>query len=175
MAGSAMDGPMLRDPRAVPAGLAALALAVLAGAYGSQYLGGLSPCDLCLYQRWPWWIAAGAGLAGTVLARDRRLRRMSILLAGLAMATGAAVALYHVGVEQRWWQGPTACSGGAALPDSLEAMVAAAVQAPVVACNEVAWSLWGISMAGFNALISAAGATAALAYGLFHATPESAR
>ena len=91
---------------------------------------------------------------------------LRLLVAGLAMAMGAAVALYHVGVEQRWWQGPTACSGVASIPDSLDALIAAAARVPVVACNEVAWSLWGISMAGFNVLISAAGAVAALAYGL---------
>ncbi|MGE4217883.1 MAG: disulfide bond formation protein B [Alphaproteobacteria bacterium] len=181
MAPHTIDASITRDPRAVPAAVAALALAVLGGAYAFQYLGGLEPCKLCLYQRWPWWIAGLAGLAGIALGHDRRLRRILILTAGLAMAVGAAIALFHVGVEQRWWQGPTSCSSGSALPDTLEAMMAAASRAPVVACNEVAWSLWGISMAGFNVLISAAGAAAALAYGLRYAggssrgTAEAAR
>ncbi len=168
MAPQAIGSFIIRDPRAVPAAVAALALAVLGSAYAFQYLGGLQPCQLCLYQRWPWWIAALTGVSGILLGQDRRLRRILILVAGLAMAVGAAVALYHVGVEQRWWQGPTSCSGGS-LPETLDAMMAAALHSPVVACNEVAWSLWGVSMAGFNFLISAAGAATMLAYGLLRA------
>lgn len=143
---------MTRNLQLVSFGLLALAAATLGTVYASQYLGGLQPCKLCLYQRWPWWVAGGLALLGLALPQ---LRRGGLMLAGLAIWVGAGIALYHTGVEQKWWSGPASCSGGS-MPDSLEALRALIFSAPVVRCDEIAWSLFGISMAGYNALLSVA-------------------
>lgn len=131
-------------------------IAALAGAYGSQYLGGLRPCELCLWQRWPWWIAAALGLL-VVLVRGRpQIRIALLLLAVLTVFTGAAIAGFHVGVEQHWWPGLASCSGPPADASmSVEALRRQLMSTPVVRCDEIAWSLVGISMAGYNVLLSA--------------------
>jgi disulfide bond formation protein DsbB len=124
-------------------------LALLAGALAFQYLGGLAPCPLCIDQRWPHAIAIGLGLV--LLAWPRRA---FAALAGLAVLVGAGIAAYHVGVEQGWWPGPTTCTApepGAMAPGELLDQILAT---PVVLCDEVAWSLWGISMAGWNGILS---------------------
>lgn len=147
-------------PRTIPAALLLLGLAVLATAYGAEHLGGLRPCELCLYQRWPWWIAAGLAFAALVPAGTAR--RALLAAAGAALIAGAVLAGYHVGVEQGWWQGPAACGGGVAAPETLSEL-RAQMSRPVVPCSEPAWSLFGISMAGYNAVLSAAAGLAALA------------
>ncbi len=124
-------------------------LALLLGALGFQYLGGLAPCHLCLLQRWPHAIAIALGLL--LLAWPRR---PLALLAALVVLAGAGIAGYHVGVEQGWWQGPASCTapqpGATSAGDLLDQILAT----PVVLCDQVAWSLWGISMAGWNAILS---------------------
>lgn len=134
--------------------------ALLGGALAFQYIGGLPPCEMCHWQRWPHMaalvLAAGGGLA---LAKQRpgagrsSLARAAAVLAGLALLVTAAIGLFHVGVEQDWWEGPTACSviGGGQTAEDIFATVMAA---PVIRCDETPWSLFGISMAGYNALIS---------------------
>lgn len=135
----------------------AAGVAALGGAYGSQYLGGLRPCELCLWQRWPWWVAATLGLLAILARRRPAVQAALLLLAVLAVFTGAGIAVFHVGVEQHWWPGLASC-GGAAVDAglSVEALRNQIMGAPVVRCDEVAWSLLGISMAGYNALLSAA-------------------
>jgi disulfide bond formation protein DsbB len=142
---------MIRDPRLVPVGLLAVSIVTLATVYASQYWGGLQPCPLCLYQRWPWWIAGGLAL----LAHRPGLRRGTLMLAGLTVWVGGGIAAYHAGIEQQWWAGPSSCSG-AATPGSLDALRAQIFAAPIKSCDEIAWSLFGISMAGYNALLSLA-------------------
>jgi len=123
---------------------------LLAGAFAFQYLGGLAPCTLCLWQRWPH--AAAVGLGGLALALGGRVWPM---LGALAALTTAGIGLYHVGVEQAWWAGLAACSAGSiagiSTADLLnpEVMVAAPVR-----CDAVAWSLAGVSMAGWNTALS---------------------
>jgi len=143
---------MTRTLRLVSFGLLALSLVTLGSVYASQYWGGLQPCPLCLYQRWPWWIAGG--LAALAIAVPV-LSRSTLMLGGLAVWAGAGIALYHAGIEQHWWAGPTTCSG-AATPDSLDALRAQIFAAPVIRCDDIAWSLFGVSMAGYNALLSLA-------------------
>ena len=124
-------------------------LALLLGALAFQYLGGLAPCPLCIWQRWPHAIAIALGLL--ILAWPRR---GLAVLAGLAVLVGAGIGLYHVGIEQGWWPGPTTCTApeaGALPPGELLDQILAT---PVVLCDQVAWSLWGISMAGWNAILS---------------------
>jgi disulfide bond formation protein DsbB len=156
----------LADSRAAPLAVLAASIAILGGALAFQYVGGLAPCVLCLYQRWPYRIAivlSAAALAfawpyGSRPAEGRRvaLARGLVGLCGVLFLIGAGIAVFHVGVEQHWWPGTAECGGeasGAASVEQLEAMIKAA---PVVRCDVVAWSLFGVSMAGYNVLLSLA-------------------
>ena len=154
---------MIDRPYAIPFGLLLMSAAILGSAYAFQHVGGLQPCTLCLYQRWPWWIAGSLALLALFLVRERRMSRALAALGALAVLVGAGIAIYHTGIEQHWWTGPTACSGTAAAPQTLEALRAQVLAAPVVRCDDIPWSLFGISMAGYNALISLATGLAALA------------
>ena len=125
--------------------------ALLLGALAFQHLGGLAPCEMCLWQRWPHLVALL--LAGAALFVAPAARRPLLVVAALAVLASGAIGVFHVGVEQRWWTGPTHCTpvvgtGG----DFLKTMV----NAPIVRCDVVAWSLAGVSMAGWNAIVSAA-------------------
>ena len=126
--------------------------ALLLGAFGFQYLVGLAPCPLCIWQRWPHAAAIVAGAAALLLKGPAA--RIAMAAAALSLLVGAAIAGYHVGIEQKWWAGPDTCSApdfGSLTPGQLlEALKAA----PVVRCDEVPWSLAGISMAGWNGLLS---------------------
>jgi disulfide bond formation protein DsbB len=124
-------------------------LALLLGALGFQYLGGLAPCPLCIWQRWPHGVAIALGLL--ILAWPKR---PLALLAGFVVLVGAGIGLYHAGIEQGWWPGPTTCTAptpGALPPGELLDQILAT---PTVLCDEIAWSWLGISMAGWNALLS---------------------
>jgi disulfide bond formation protein DsbB len=145
-------GTMLRQLDLLAWLTAALGVVVLGTVLASQYLGGLQPCELCLYQRWPW---AAAIVLALLAAMLRPARRVLVLLAALVILAGGALAVYHAGVEYGWWAGFTACtsaisySGGdaASLRDQLLA-------APVVRCDVPGFVLFGISMAGYNAIVS---------------------
>ncbi len=135
---------------------AVLGGAVLGSAYGFQYLGGLQPCPLCLYQRWPWWIAIGLGLVALLLRGNPGLQKAVVALGSLAILAGAGIAGFHVGVEQQWWEGLLSCGGAGDMPMTVEALRRQIMNAPVVRCDEVAWSLMGLSMAAYNMLLSLA-------------------
>lgn len=133
----------------------ATSAALLGGALLFQYVGGLHPCEMCHWQRWPH-IAALVFAAGGAYALSRQKSawaRIAAQLAGVALLVTAAIGIFHVGVEQEWWEGPTACAvmGGTG---SIEDIMADVLSAPIVRCDEIAWSFAGISMAGYNALIS---------------------
>lgn len=132
---------------------ALLGIIALGSAYGFQYLGGLQPCALCLYQRWPWWAAIALGAAALFL-RGRAMGLVLGLLASAVVLGGAGIAAFHVGVEQHWWPGLASCGGVSDAPMTLEALKRQIMSAPVVRCDEIPWSLFGISMAGYNALLS---------------------
>ncbi len=139
-----------------PAGLliAVISAAVLGSALASQYWGGLEPCQLCLYQRVPYVITITLGLLAA-LPLPRGLRLGLLLLAALTFAAGAALAGFHVGVEQKWWEGLPGCSAPSFTEMSLDEMRDAIMgREKVVPCDEVAWSLFGISMAGYNFMVS---------------------
>jgi disulfide bond formation protein DsbB len=120
-------------------------LGLLGGALSSQYLGGLHPCEMCYWQRWPH--AAAIALAGAAFLMPARVRLLTAL-AGLAIAISGAIGVFHAGVELGWWEGLTRCTAGG--PLSLEDLM----NAPLVRCDQVQWSLLGISMAGWNAIVS---------------------
>jgi disulfide bond formation protein DsbB len=134
---------------AVAAGGSAL---LLLAAFGFEHLGGMAPCELCLWQRWP---HAGAVVAGALALA---LPAAFLLLAGaLGAAASAGIGVYHTGVERGWWPGPQACSaGGDILALSPDALLDRILAAPVVRCDEVAWEMLGLSMASWNALASLA-------------------
>ncbi|MEM7745295.1 MAG: disulfide bond formation protein B [Pseudomonadota bacterium] len=126
---------------------------MLLGAFGFQYIGEFDPCVMCLWQRWPHAVAIVVSvLAMTALYRWRR--PLSVL-GMIAVSSGTAIAGWHVGVEQGLWDGPGSCSA-AMDPASMttEDLLASIEAADLVRCDEVVWDLFGISMAGWNALIS---------------------
>ncbi len=141
--------------RRIPLLVAAASLAVLAIAFASQYWGGLQPCVLCIYQRYPYGVAAALGIIGVIVAGRPGLLRSIVLLAALAFLVDAGIAAFHVGVEQHWWAGTSECGSLLDLnanPDDLKNQL---LNQPVVRCDEPAWELFGISMAGYNFLYAA--------------------
>ncbi len=139
-----------RNP-ALFAGLAATL--VLATAFGFQ-LAGYHPCEMCWWQRYPYMAVMALSLVGTALPAIPR--KPLLLMLSLTFAVGAGLAMFHVGVEQRWWEGVTTCSSLVGVTDDVNAALDAIMNAPLIRCDEIAWSLFGISMAGYNFLIATA-------------------
>ena len=128
-------------------GSAGLLLAALA----FQYIGGLAPCPLCIWQRWPHLGAALLGPVAVLLGGA-----LVAVLGAAVMLGGAGIALYHSGVEQGWWAGPDACAApdiGSLTPEELLAQIMAA---PIVRCDEIPWEMLGLSMAAWNGIASLA-------------------
>ncbi|RBI85118.1 disulfide bond formation protein B [Rhodosalinus halophilus] len=123
---------------------------LLAAAFAFQHLGGLAPCALCLWQRWPHAAAVALGGLGLMLPGA-----VLPLFGAVAAGASGGLGVYHVGVEQGWWQGPATCSGSGDIGAlSVEELAARIMAAPVVRCDEIAWSFGGLSMAGWNAVLS---------------------
>ena len=133
------------------------ASATLLGALAFEHIGGLAPCPLCLQQRYPYWLGIPIALIALLaLARGYpRAASALALLVGTGFAAGSALAFYHAGIEWHWWVGPTACAGGA-LPSDVTALLRDLQGDAPPRCDEAAWRLLGISLSGYNALISAA-------------------
>ena len=133
----------------------ASAIALIA-ALGSQYLGGLAPCQLCIWQRIPHGIAIVIGLGALLWFHGPRERIFLTWLACLTFAAGTGIALYHTGVEQQWFAGPGSCTGFGALNQAttIDDLRAQLLAAPVIRCDEIPWSLFGVSIAGWNAVAS---------------------
>jgi disulfide bond formation protein DsbB len=126
----------------------AVPLALMGGALGSQLFGGLYPCEMCHWQRWPHYTAIVIALLALGM-RNRGVSAALVALAALAIITSGAIGVFHAGVENRWWDGITPCSI-TAVGTSIKDIMAA----PLVRCDEAQWRLLGISLAGFNAIIS---------------------
>lgn len=150
-------GVRIKDRNAVVWAGAASAIALMA-ALGSQHLGGLAPCKLCIWQRVPHGIVIVIGLGALLWFRGPRERLALTWLAFLVLAAGAGIAMYHTGVEQQWIAGPSSCTGLGSLNSAttIEELRAQLLAAPVVRCDEIPWSLFGVSIAGWNALASLA-------------------
>ena len=146
--------PAQLAPVQLASALAALAAgAALAGAYIAEHGFGLRPCELCYWQRYGHWAALGLALVGLAVAG--RARKPLALLAGLGLVASGVVAGFHVGVEEGWWQGTAACGGGALdFSRSAEDLTAQLLNEPPVRCDEPAWTLFGVSMAGYNLVYS---------------------
>jgi disulfide bond formation protein DsbB len=132
----------------------AVPLALLAGAYISQYVFRLPPCEMCWWQRYPHFVAVA--LAALAFAMPRSCRLL-VALAAVAIAVSGAIGAFHAGVEYGWWEGLTTCTAPAAGnvgDDPLKAILAA----PLVRCDVAPWTLARVSLAGWNFLFSLAGA-----------------
>jgi len=129
----------------VPAGL-------LGGALFSQYVGGLYPCEMCYWQRWPHGAAILLAIGAIASPIGAPRTRPLVLLAALAIAVSGAIGVFHAGVELGYWEGVTQCTanGARSLQDILNT--------PLIRCDQVQWSLLGISLAGWNAIVSLGGA-----------------
>jgi disulfide bond formation protein DsbB len=137
------------DPRLWIGAAAAACVGMLLAAFFFQHVMGLAPCPLCIWQRWPH--LAGAVLGGLALWRGGWA---AAALGALAMAVSLGLAGYHVGVEQDWWDSAACAAGGDVGALSAQELLAQIRAAPIVRCDEVTWSLLGVSMAGWNAVAS---------------------
>ncbi|ALK08079.1 disulfide bond formation protein B [Blastochloris viridis] len=171
MSSAASQTPAAGDRSHARATVAAATVVVvgasaLAAAWGMELIGGLPPCHLCLLQRVPYYVglpvAAAVGL-GAWRGLPLGWLRLGLALVALAMLATAGIAGYHAGVEWRWWPGPSDCSGPALAPfGSVTDLMAQMQSAHVVRCDEPALVLFGLSLAGWNALLSLALAMVAL-------------
>ena len=135
-----------------------LPVALLGGALGSQYLGGLHPCEMCYWQRWPHGVAIVlALLAFTGPASGRNARALTVL-AALAIAVSGAIGVYHAGVEAKIFEGLTQCTAKVSTGLSNAELLEQITHAPIVRCDEVQFRFLGVSMAGWNAILSLGGA-----------------
>lgn len=134
----------------IPSGL-------LGGALFSQYVGGLYPCEMCYWQRWPHAAAILLAISAFFSAPNPARSRTLVMLAAAAVAISGAIGVFHAGVEIGWWEGITQCTatGATSLQDIMNV--------PLVRCDQVQWEFLGISMAGWNAIISLTGAAAIVA------------
>jgi disulfide bond formation protein DsbB len=131
-----------------------LPAALLGGALGSQHLGGLHPCEMCYWQRWPHEAAIMFAILAFA-ARKGRAENLFLVLAALSIIISGAIGAFHAGVEYGWWEGLTQCSR---LPGSVSGDIMKDIMAtPLVRCDTAQWTLGGISLAGFNAMISVTG------------------
>jgi disulfide bond formation protein DsbB len=142
----------------VRANILALAVpaALMAGALGSQIFGGLYPCEMCHWQRWPHEAAIGIAILAFFVKPPARV--VLIVLAAIAVIVSGGIGIFHAGVEYSWWEGLTTCSNTAAGGSLADIM-----KAPLIRCDVPQWTLAGISLAGFNALFSILGGVTILA------------
>lgn len=132
---------------------------LLGGALVSQYVFGLHPCEMCMWQRWPHLVAIAFALCAIGLRGRPGLSLPFTLLAAVAIAVSGAIGAFHAGVEYKWWEGLTACStslSGGNAQDMLNNIMAT----PLTRCDVAPWSLLGISLAGYNAILSLGAALA---------------
>jgi disulfide bond formation protein DsbB len=119
-------------------------LALILGALGFQYIGGVVPCEMCHWQRWPHIAAAIIGIIGVAFARDKA-RALAWFVIALVTVSGL-IGLYQSGMQWGVLPGPTSCSG--------HRFVMGSNVVPVVQCDVVTWSLFGLSLATYNAIFS---------------------
>ncbi len=136
-------------PRVFVLAASAGSAALLAGAFAFQHIGGMAPCAMCLWQRWPHAVAILVGLVALAVPG-----RLLPLLGALAALTTAAIGAFHTGVERGWWQGPTTCTSGSTQGLTPQQLLDQIMAAPLVRCDEVAWDMLGLSMASWNMVAS---------------------
>lgn len=145
---------ILRNARNAGAAVTAVSAALLGGALVFQYGFGMAPCELCIFQRWPHGVAILLGLGVAGLSRQPKRAAILLALTGLVYALSTALGVYHTGVEHHWWASALeACKTGINMSGT--DLLAQIEASKAVRCDVVPWSLFGISMAGYNAIISA--------------------
>ena len=148
---------LLTRPRPVFVALIIVSVFSLCFGFYLEVFQDLPPCALCLYQRVPYYSVVGIALLGVLVTRNPKhdhLANMVALLCVLAFVAGSALALFHVGVENAWWQGTTSCGGSGLQATDFENLKKAIMEAPTVNCREIFWEFWGISLATWNLLWS---------------------
>lgn len=135
-----------------PALIVAASAAALLAALVAQYGFDLHPCELCIWQRWPYGVAIGVGLLAIGLRRSALALPLTLLAAAAVLGSGG-IGAFHVGVEQGWWDGLAGC-GSTTPADDLESLRAQIMAAPVVRCTDIAFEFLGLSMAGWNVVFA---------------------
>jgi disulfide bond formation protein DsbB len=149
---------MLRSRLAAPFVALAVPLLLYGGALVSQFGFGLHPCEMCYWQRWPHQAAIVLALLALLLRKNDGAMRTLTLLAAIAIAISGLIGIFHAGVEYGFWEGLTTCSTTQTGPISLDQIMAT----PIIRCDVPQWEMFGISLAGFNAIFSLAGAALVL-------------
>jgi disulfide bond formation protein DsbB len=147
--------------------------ALLAAALGSEHIGGLYPCEMCHWQRWGHYAALGFALLSFALARQADRGRPFVWLAALAILASGVTGVYHAGVEAGIFEGLTQCAATGGSGSSAD-ILADIMATPLVRCDQVQWSFLGISMAGWNAIISISSALVILWLSLRRPRPLAA-
>ncbi len=142
---------MFQNSRFFLGGYLALSVAVIAFVLFSQHVQGYQPCELCLRERLPWFIVIGLAVIGVIAPS-----RWVLLLIGVVLLCSAGFGLHHVGVEQGWWPGPDACTSNTNGAKTIEELREMLHNAPMVRCDEITWTLIGLSMTSYNFLLSLA-------------------
>ena len=137
--------------RTLTAAALLLSLAVIGFVLFSQYVQYYEPCELCLRERLPWYLIIVLALGGLAFPS-----RWILIVIGIALLVSAGLGLHHSGVEQHWWPGPAECTGGSTGASSIDELRTMMKREKVVQCDAVAWTLFGISMATYNFLLSLA-------------------
>ena len=151
---------MIAKPLLSPLAAAALtflgSFATIAGAWWFELIERLEPCPLCLEQRWPFYLAIPLALLALGLARAGRAKPAGAVLGviSLLMLYGAGLGAYHAGIEWGLWPGPASCGGGGAIPTDAGSLLESLSAGRVPSCAEAPWRLFGLSLAGYNVLIS---------------------
>lgn len=123
---------------------------LLLGAWAFQYIGGMAPCKMCIWQRYPHGAAVAVGALALLLPTVRFLP----LLGALAALITAGIGVFHAGVERKWWEGPSSCTSGDIGGLSTQELMDQIMSAPLVRCDDIPWEMLGLSMAGWNAVVS---------------------
>ena len=129
---------------------ALVSAALLVGAFLFEHVGGMAPCSLCIWQRWAHLSVIAAAASGLLVIPPRA----ALLLTLAAALTSFGLAGYHAGVEWQLWEGPAGCTASLAAGASAADLVDQLLATPVVRCDDVPWSLFGLSMASWNGILS---------------------
>jgi len=148
----------MRQDRLVTARLLALLIpvALLGGALGFQFIGHLVPCEMCVWQRWPHLGAIIVALLAFVVP-TRPAKLLLVLIAAMLILLSGAIGVAHAGVEYHWWPGFTPCTSQLKTGLTADELLAAIAKQPVIRCDVAQWQIFGISLAGFNAIFSILG------------------
>jgi len=126
-----------------------VSIAIIGFVLFAEHVQHYAPCELCLRERLPWYFIIGLSLIGLVFPS-----RWLLVVIGLALLVSAGLGLHHAGVEQHWWPGPAECTSGSSGAKTIEELRAMLLKEKVVQCDEIAWKLFGLSMAAYNGLVS---------------------